>query len=63
MPSLAQPVSPACLAAINDPNRTFLGESQLQRFLHDIRPSDARFKVIVNEMPIKQYYVLPYDNW
>jgi alkaline phosphatase D len=62
-PSLAQPVSPACLAAINDPNRTFLGQQQLQRFLSDIHHSDARFKVIINEMPIQQYYALPYDNW
>lgn len=63
VPSLAEPVSPACLAAIRDPRRTFLGERQLQRFFHDVRTSNARFKVIVNEMPIMQYYVLPYDRW
>jgi alkaline phosphatase D len=63
VPSLAQPVSPACLAAINDPNRTFLGQSQLKKFLNDIKHSDARFKVIINEMPIQQYYLDPYDNW
>ena len=63
VPSLAQPVSPACLAAINDPDRTFLGQSQLNKFLDDIKHSDARFKVIINEMPIQQYYVLPYDRW
>ncbi len=28
-----------------------------------MRTSNARFKVIVNEMPIMQYYVLPYDRW
>ena len=25
--------------------------------------SKARFKVIMNELPIQQYYVLPYDRW
>jgi alkaline phosphatase D len=63
VPSLAAQVSPACLATINDPRRTFLGQHQLQRFLSDIHHSDARFKVIINEMPIQQYYALPYDNW
>jgi alkaline phosphatase D len=62
-PSLAQPVSQACLDRINSPDRTFLGKRQLNRFLSQIRASDARFKVIMNEMPIQQYYVLPYDRW
>jgi phosphodiesterase/alkaline phosphatase D-like protein len=62
-PSLAQPVSQACLDAIRSPNRTFLGQRQLARFLRDIKRSKARFKVIMNEMPIQQYYVLPYDRW
>jgi alkaline phosphatase D len=63
VPSLAQPVSPACLAAINDPNRTMLGSAQEAQFLHDIQTSNARFKVIVNEVPIQQFYALPYDRW
>jgi phosphodiesterase/alkaline phosphatase D-like protein len=63
VPSLAQPVSAACLAAINSPNRTFLGQRQLEKFLYDIRHSDARFKVIINEMPIQKLYVSPYDFW
>jgi phosphodiesterase/alkaline phosphatase D-like protein len=62
-PSLAAPVSPACTAAINDPNRTFLGARQLAAFKNAIKKSTARFKVIVNEMPIQQYYILPYDRW
>ena len=62
-PSLAQPVSQACLDNIRNPNRTFLGKRQLQRFLKDVKASTARFKVIMNEMPIQQYYVLPYDRW
>jgi len=62
-PSLAQPVSQACLDRIRSPQRTFLGERQKTRFLKAVEESDARFKVIMNEMPIQQYYVLPYDRW
>jgi phosphodiesterase/alkaline phosphatase D-like protein len=62
-PSLAQPVSQACLDRINSPDRTFLGKRQLNRFLTQVKASNARFKVIMNEMPIQQYYVLPYDRW
>ena len=63
IPSLAEPVSQQCLDRINSPDRTFLGERQLNRFLRDIRRSTARFKVIMNELPIQQYYSLPYDRW
>jgi phosphodiesterase/alkaline phosphatase D-like protein len=63
VPSLAQPVSQACLDAIRSPNRTYLGRRQLSRFLREVKRSDARFKVIVNELAIQQYYVLPYDRW
>jgi alkaline phosphatase D len=62
-PSLAQPVSQACLDTIRSPDRTYLGARQLQRFLKDVKSSTARFKVIMNELPIQQYYVLPYDRW
>ena len=62
-PSLAEPVSQQCLDTIRSPNRTFLGQRQLARFLRDVKRSNARFKVIMNEMPIQQYYVLPYDRW
>jgi alkaline phosphatase D len=63
VPSLAQPVSQACLDAIRSPNRTYLGRRQLSRFLREVKRSDAHFKVIVNELAIQQYYVLPYDRW
>ncbi len=63
VPSLRQPVSPACTAAINSPNRTFLGKRQYSRFTRAVKASKARFKVIMNELPIQQYYVLPYDRW
>ena len=61
-PSLAQPVSQACLDAINDPNRTILGEEQMNDFLHDVSLA-ARFKVVMNEVPIQQFYAHPYDRW
>jgi alkaline phosphatase D len=63
IPSLSEPVSQACLNAIADPDRTLLGEKQLKTFLHDVRHSQARFKVVVNEVPIQQFYALPYDRW
>ena len=60
---LLEPVSQACLDTIRDPNRDYLGDAQFRRFTRAIRRSKARFKVIMNEMPIQQYYVLPYDRW
>jgi alkaline phosphatase D len=62
-PSLALPVSPACVALIQDPGRTMLGAAQLSRFTAAIRRSTATFKVIVNEVPIQQFYANPYDRW
>jgi alkaline phosphatase D len=63
IPSLSQPVSPACIAKINDPNRSLLGKGQLARFQADIKKSSAKWKIIVNEVPIQQFYALPYDRW
>jgi 3-phytase/alkaline phosphatase D len=63
IPSLANPPPPACLAAINDPSRTMLGKQQLTAFEHAVTSSSATFKVIVNEVPIQQFYALPYDRW
>jgi phosphodiesterase/alkaline phosphatase D-like protein len=63
VPSLSAPVSQACLNAIDDPDRTFLGEQQLNTFLKDVKGSKARFKVVVNELPIQQFYANPYDRW
>ena len=63
VPQLRNPAPPACVAAIKDPKRTYLGKRQLGRFLAAVRNSTARFKVIMNELPIQQYYVLPYDRW
>lgn len=62
-PSLALPVSAACLALISDPGRTMLGAAQLARFATAVRRSSATFKVVVNEVPIQQFYANPYDRW
>jgi alkaline phosphatase D len=63
VPSLNQPVSQACKDAINDPNRTMLGQAQLNQFIQDVTTSDATWKIIMNETPIQQFYALPYDRW
>jgi alkaline phosphatase D len=63
VPQLANPPPPGCVEAINDPNRTLLGDRQLRRFKREIARSAATFKVIVNEVPIQQFYALPYDRW
>ena len=62
-PGLRNPVAPACLAAITDPTRTMLGPRQYAAFTKAIKASKATWKVIVNEVPIQQYYALPYDRW
>jgi alkaline phosphatase D len=62
-PALRNPVSPGCLAEIDDPARTMLGARQYAAFTKAIKASTATWKVVVNEVPIQQYYALPYDRW
>ncbi len=62
-PSLSNPVAAACLAALADSKRTMLGSRQYAAFTEAIRASTATWKVVVNEVPIMQYYVFPYDRW
>lgn len=62
-PPLARPVPQACLDRLADPARTMLGRRQLRRFLLAVRRSPATFKVILNEVPLQQFYALPYDRW
>ena len=62
-PQLKTPPPAACVAAINDPNRTMLGRRQRENFEKAIEESTATFKVIFNEVPIQQFYALPYDRW
>ena len=63
LPSFAEPVSQQCLDTIRSADRTLLGGPQLARFLRDVKRSTARFKVVMNEVPIQQFYALPYDRW
>jgi len=63
IPSLAKPPPPACLERIHDPARTMLGFDQFTRFTNAIARSNATFKVVFNEVPIQQFYALPYDRW
>jgi alkaline phosphatase D len=60
---LTAPVSRRCLAALRSHHQKFLGRRQYRRFTDEIERSTARFKVIVNELPIQQYYIDPYDRW
>ena len=63
IPHLAAPPPPGCLERIKDPNRAYLGTRQLARFTRAIDRSTATFKVIMNELPIQQFYADPYDRW
>jgi hypothetical protein len=63
VPSLSQPVSQACKNRINSSTRTFLGKDQLDRFVYQVKNSTAKWKVVMNEVPIQQFYALPYDRW
>jgi phosphodiesterase/alkaline phosphatase D-like protein len=40
-----------------------LGAAQYAAFTRAIRASNATWKVVVNEVPIQQFYALPYDRW
>ena len=63
LPPLARPAPKGCIDRIEDPARTMLGQRQLRRFLADVARSTATFKVILNEVPLQQFYALPYDRW
>lgn len=58
------PVPPGdCLEALFDPTRTLLGRVQKQLFKDALLRSKAKFKFVLNEVPIQQLYALPYDRW
>lgn len=63
MPALANPVPQACLTALNDPNRTMLGKRQYDTFTTAIKNSTAKWKVIINEVPMMEFGINPYDDW
>jgi phosphodiesterase/alkaline phosphatase D-like protein len=62
-PALSNPVPPACLAALNDPSRTMLGQRQYSAFTSAIKKSSAKWKVIINEVPMMEFGINPYDDW
>jgi hypothetical protein len=63
--SVFLPPSPpaGCLASVNDVTRTVLGPVQKAAFKSDLLNSTAKFKFVINEFPIQQFYVLPFDRW
>src|SRR5215210_6881622 len=63
VPQLASPPPPGCLERIDDPSRDYLGAAQFNRFTQAVARSKATFKVVMNELPIQQYYIDPYDRW
>ncbi len=54
---------PGCLEALNDSGRTMLGPVQKQALKTALLLSSARFKFIVNQVPIMELFALPYDRW
>jgi len=52
-----------CLAAIFDPTRTMLGSVQKQIFKTALLESQAKVKFVISQLPIQQFYALPYDRW
>jgi len=52
-----------CITALDDPLRTFLGPVQKAAFLADLSASTAKWKIILSEDAIQQFYALPYDRW
>ncbi len=54
---------PGCLDALRDPSRTLLGGFQKLVLKSALLYSQAKFKFVINEVPIQQLYALPYDRW
>lgn len=54
---------PGCLEALYDPSRTMLGARQKEAFKAALQHSRAKYKFVVNELAIQQFYALPYDRW
>lgn len=64
-PAFGLPASPppGCLDAIFDPERTMIGDVQKAVLKAILRHSGAKFKFVINELAIQQFYALPYDRW
>jgi len=53
----------ACLEGLRDPSRTILGTEQKEWLKQALLDSDAKFKFIINEVPMSEFLLLPYDRW
>jgi alkaline phosphatase D len=54
---------PGCVDAIFDPARTLLGPVQKAKFKQDLAASTAKYKIVISELGIQQFFALPYDRW
>lgn len=63
VPPLEWTVSQECLDAIASPERTMLGDEQVQRFLADLEDSRATFKVVMLQGPMQEVVINQYDRW
>lgn len=64
IPNLISPMPPeGCLNALFDPSRTMLGSVQKALFKAVLLRSRAKFKFVINGVPIQQFYAQPYDRW
>lgn len=61
--NIAPSPPPGCLDALRDPSRTLLGGFQKLVFQSALLYSKAKFKFVINEVPIQQLYAFPYDRW
>jgi phosphodiesterase/alkaline phosphatase D-like protein len=58
------PTPPAgCLDAVNDPSRTMLGSVQKAKFKEELKDSDAKWKFVISELGIQQFFADIYDRW
>src|SRR4051812_7551126 len=62
-PPLGNPVPQACVDQLNNPQRTMLGARQYNALTSAIKKSTAKWKVIVNEVPMMEFGLDPYDDW
>jgi len=53
----------ACQEGLRDPSRTMLGTQQKEWLKQALLDSDAKFKFIINEVPMSELHALPYDRW
>lgn len=52
-----------CVPFLLNPARSMLGSTQKAEFLGALLTSNATWKIIINEVPIAQFFALPYDRW